>query len=171
MALKTERTPVPASERIVSSFKQLSSSSQRLNAEIDDWIVSINSLNSSLNSLNLSVSAWQQIATGEDGPSYWTREIGWAKAEDEWQICLRKVSGDYRNPNEESVEAWPFADAPRFMMLDGARKIPELLDTLIKRTDEMAAKISKRKLETAELAQALASLPKDSTQVVDPGGL
>jgi hypothetical protein len=149
----------PASDRVVAAFMQLAKSSQTLNDEVAEWTKHVSIVNESLRKLGVGVSAWHVVSQGgDDENSHWRREIGFTKLEDEWCIALKKTSWDDRWPEEGSEEIWPFEDAPRWFMLDAGGKIPDLLETLVKRTDETTVKVTKRKEEAATMAIALALL-------------
>jgi hypothetical protein len=153
----------PASLRVATAFKHLAKSSQALNESVTEWAGYIHSLNSALKKLNIGVSAWYNFAEGQDddGHGFWSRQIGYSKIGDDHCLVIRKVWGDLRSPDEESSETWRFEEAPRWLMLDATGKIADLLETLVKRTDETTARVAKRKKETAELAEVLNSLASD----------
>ena len=114
----------PASERVIAAFVQLASSSKDLNDEIAQWAKNISALNEALRKLKIGASAWHTISSGGEDPEWNSREIGYAKIEDEWRIALRKRWGHTAFPEDDGEEIWPFEDAPRWFMLDAGGKIP-----------------------------------------------
>ena len=150
-------TAPPAAERVVSAFRQLTLSSQKLDNAVQGWTRHIALLNEALREkAKVGVSAWHQIAGNDSDPrDWWSREIGYAQVNGEWCIALRRRWGDMAFPDDDREELWRFEDAPRWLMIDAAGKIPELLETLVKRTEEATAKVQKRSAETEELAKAL----------------
>jgi hypothetical protein len=151
---------LPASERATAAFRKLATSTQELNESNSEWSTHIESINIALRKLGLRVSAWHEIAGGADDEEYsfWSREIGWTKIDDDWCLAIRKSAGDVRMPDEAHEETWRFQDAPHYMRIDAGSKIADLLEALVKRTEETTAKVAKRKIETAELAERLQAL-------------
>jgi hypothetical protein len=153
---------VPASERVATAFRELATSSKNLNDALGEWNASISALNVALKKLDIQVSAWHQIASGDDElQNFWRREIGYSKVGDHWCIALKRTWGDYTNPDDEGSEIWRFEDAPRWMMLEASGKIAELLETLVKRTVETTEKVRKRREETAEVVSILDSIASE----------
>lgn len=150
----------PASERVADAFRRLAKSTQNLEVAVKEWKSYISALNAALRKLNIGVSAWQVISNGGDDEQHewWTREIGYSKIKDDWCIALRRSWGDHQFPEADGEETWRFEDAPRWVMVEAAAKIPDLLETLVKRTDETTDKVRKRTKETAEVAAALEPL-------------
>lgn len=162
MALKM---PPPSKERIASSFKELSTVSNELNQAADEFGGTISTLDKALKSLNLGVSAWHKFAGNEDGESgyYWSRDIGYAQVGNKWGIALRKTHGNYHLDDYEE-EVWLFADAPRWMCIEGIGKLPDLFEDLIKRTKDTTDKIKKKTVEAKELAAAITAAVAELTQ-------
>jgi hypothetical protein len=146
---------IPPGERIASSFKKLAASSTDLNAAAAELGQSIEKLDRALGRLNLCVSAWHKIAGAEDrnGP-YWSRDIGYARVGKHWGIALRSVSGD-EFLGDRDEEVWLFNDAPPWMRVESAGRIPDLFDELIKRAEDTTSKMKARSAEANELAKAV----------------
>ena len=156
-------TKAPASERFAVAFRQLAESSQNLENAVSEWKKHVSTLNVALKRLKIGVSAWLQIASGGDEANeWWTRELGYASVKGDWCIALRKQWGHYQFPNDDKEEVWRFEDAPRWLMVESAGKIPDLLETLVKRTDETTQKVTKQAKETEELAKILGSLEAEA---------
>jgi hypothetical protein len=153
---------IPPSERIVSSFKQLAVETNECNAADAELGETISILESTLAKLRPQVSAWYNIAQSEpdENGEYWTRDIGYARIGDQWNIALRRTWGnEYHEYHREEV--WPFKDAPRWMHIESAGKLPDLFDELVKRTKETTSKLRARTAQAKELAAALtATLPE-----------
>jgi len=146
------------SERVISSFTRLSSAAKNLNNVSDELGRAITAVDYILQSLNLGVPTWVQIHGGEDqytGMEYWSRDVGYAKIGNRWGIALCTRKGDYNSPDEEEFEAWLFNDAPRWLRIEGVEKIPDLLEELIKSTEETTAKIKGKIDRAKQLAGAL----------------
>lgn len=151
-------------DRIVASFKQLNNASIELNAIASQLAKSITSLEEALNRLNLGVSAWYEIAGNEDhqNGSYWSRDVGYTKIGYEWRIALRQLSGNHQVEDSHNEQIWVFSDAPRWMCVDGAGKLPELFDELIKRTVATTEKLKARIPQTEDLAAAVRAIQMEA---------
>jgi hypothetical protein len=153
-------TKIPPTERIVSSFKRLASSSDKLNAAAVDLGKTISTLDSALEKLNLGVSAWHRVAGDEDDGNYWSRDIGYSRVGRKWGIAIRKASGN-ENFEHHEEEVWLFNDAPRWMQVESVGKLPDLFDDLIERTEETTKKIKAKTSETQELAAAIEAVASE----------
>ena len=143
------------SERVASSFRQLSAVASDLNSVSDELGKPIAELDVALKKLNLGVEVWVQLRGGDDmpdDPSYWSEDIGYAKVSGKWGISLRTVFGNYNWPDQETVENWLFNDAPRSMRLLGIGKIPELLEKLSSEAAETTNKIKGKLAEAHQVA-------------------
>jgi len=154
------------SERVFSSFQKLSSAAKNLNKVSDELGQAITAIDYILQRLNLGVPTWIQIHGGTDertGEDFWSRDVGYAKIGNRWGIALRTREGNYNFPEDEQCESWLFNDAPRWIRVEGVEKIPDLLEALIKNTEETTEKI-KGKIDHAKqfagaLEQAAAGKP------------
>jgi hypothetical protein len=72
------------------------------------------------------------------------------------------VDGDYRDPDEESVEAWLFNDAPRWMRIEAIGRIPDLLEWLLRQTQETTRSIQKKTAQASEIVQAINEVAESS---------
>jgi hypothetical protein len=152
---------IPPSERIVTSYKQLAVETNECNAADAELAEQLSPLDSALARLKPQVSAWHQIAKNEDdNGDYWTRDIGYSKVADQWGITLRRTWGnEYSDHHGEEV--WLFKDAPRWMRIESAGKLPDLFEELVKRTKETTTKLKARTAQAKELVAALtAALPE-----------
>jgi hypothetical protein len=162
---------IPPSERISASFTQLSTSTDECNEAAAELATAISKLDAALYTIKPVISAWHCIARHDDQDgSYWSREIGWAKVSDKWGIALKRTWGiEYADDHHE--ESWLFKDAPRWMAIEGAGKLPDLFEELLKRTRETTEKLKARTLQADELATALSHLlpvAKPSVQSTEP---
>src|SRR4051812_49097130 len=120
---------VPAKERIAASFKQLNTISADLNEAAKELGQSITSLEIALKGLKLGVSAWYEIAGSQnENGSYWSRDIGYTRIGHEWRIALRTTSGHDAVDDSHSEEIWAFNEAPRWMCVEAAGKVPDLFE-------------------------------------------
>jgi hypothetical protein len=159
-------TKVPPAERAVTAFRQLAVASSDSDTAAKDLGASLSTVESLLRRIGVRVSAWHQIAGHEDpnGP-YWTRDLGWAKIKDSWCIAIRKTWG-HEHADQHEEEIWPFSEAPRWMAIEGASKLPDLFETLVKRTQESTEKLKARKREADEVALALENVVQETVEQV-----
>ena len=148
-------------ERVQSSFTQLSRAANNLNKVSGELGQAIYTIDSLLQRLNLGVPTWVKIHGGEDqqtGMDYWSRDVGYAKVGNKWGIALRTIEGNHNFPDDERCEEWLFGDAPRSMRVEGVEKIPELLEALIKNTEQTTEKIKGKIDHAKQLAVAIAQV-------------
>jgi hypothetical protein len=126
---------------VSASYHELTSTAGILNRVSDALGKAVSDIDDGLKKLNLGITVWVRVAC--DGPDYpedpfyRIDEIGYAKINGKWGIALKTVSGSEQDPpGEESVETWPFNEAPRALRLKAIEKTPELF----KKLNEEAAK-------------------------------
>jgi len=144
--------------RVQESFRQLSTSANQLNEVSDELARAIDRLEEILKKLNLGVAAWVSIAEGDDSPfspTWWARQIGYAKLGNKWGIALRTLSGDLSHPDEDSEQVWSFNEAPRWIRIEAVDHIPQLIESLSKEADEMAARIKQKVVRAHQLSDAV----------------
>lgn len=157
---KTGVTPPPEmgpTEKVQSSFKQLSRAAVDLNAASDELGAAIKVWEKALKKLNLGVPAWVEISSGGERPYWWDRSIGYTKLKDAWGIALRTRSG-IQDDDDDSVEVWAFNDAPRWMRIEGVGKLPDLLDALLKQAEDTTKKLTAKVTQANELATAISAI-------------
>jgi hypothetical protein len=162
--------PLPSdnslTERVTASIKQLSLVATDLNKVSDELSQAIYAIDTVLQGLNIGVHTWITIHDDNDMPEseyFSRRDLGYSKVGGRWGISLRAVTGNYSRPDEESTDSWHFNDAPRWLRLEGIEKIPDLLDELIKSTEETTKKIKSKITEANQLATAIAQAAGKST--------
>ncbi|MBI4443761.1 MAG: hypothetical protein HY649_10345 [Acidobacteria bacterium] len=158
MAVK--KTPeVPPTEKVQTYYKQLSQAATNIKAASDELGKAISALDAALKKLNLGISAWVELSGNEDDwGDYWSRDIGYTKIGKQWGIALRTVSGNVTDPDHEDGETWLFNEAPRWIRIEAVGKIPDLLEALVKRTEETTEKIKKKTTQAFELAVAIGAV-------------
>jgi len=82
---------VPPTERITSTFKELKSLSPELHVAARELSKSISNFSDKLEPLDLGVSAWADIAAGQDDNNgyYWSRSVGYTKLGHKCGACQR----------------------------------------------------------------------------------
>lgn len=163
MPTKQEQKAPPA-ERVQNSYKRLSLVAKDLNVVSDDLTKAVSILEEALQRLNLGVSAWVRLSGWESeiGNDWWSRDIGYTKLRDKWGIALRKASGNYNFPDDDSAEEWTFNDAPRWMRAEAVAKIPDLLDALLKQAQDTTKKIKDRTEQAYQLAVAMSKVSEEA---------
>jgi hypothetical protein len=152
-------TPNSLSESVSLHFKSLQTSSQALNALSDELGKAVSQIDDGLKKLNLGVTVWVKI-TGDDdagmgGTEFWSEDLGYAKLNGKWGVCLRKCEGDYQHIERENVEAWLFSDAPRLLRLSAIDKFPELIQQLNEATINATKQLMDKLGAVAEIANAV----------------
>ncbi|HEY3974530.1 MAG TPA: hypothetical protein VGM18_16115 [Candidatus Sulfotelmatobacter sp.] len=155
MALKVT-SHVPPVEKIQASYKQLSLAAVSLNAASDALGEAVSVFDAALKRLNLGVSAWVTVSgNDEEDGQWWSRDIGYTRIGDKWGIALKAANGDHAVPERDLVEKWLFNDAPRWMRIEAVGRIPDLLDALLRQTEDTTKKIKSKTEEALALAEAM----------------
>jgi hypothetical protein len=118
----------------------------------------ISLFDAAIKKLNLGISAWVIVSGNDEDGEWWARSIGYAKTGDKWGISVKDAAGNYNYPDRDSGDQWLFNDAPRWMRIEVASKIPELLEALHKQAEDAANKISKRTDEVLMMAAAMGAV-------------
>jgi hypothetical protein len=137
-------------------FARLTTAATNLNAASDQLSKPIEQVEVTLRKLNLGIEAWFRV-TGEtdyDSGVFWMRSLGYAKVNGNWCIAIRTLSGNLNDNDPSDEELWPFSEAPRALRIEGASKLPDLLEKLIETADKTAATLT----ETREIVQAVADV-------------
>ena len=151
---------VPPAERITTSFKQLAVATNECDTAAAALGETIKPLEQALAKLKIPGSAWHRIAGGgpdEHGNS-WSRDIGYHKFPEGWGIAVRRTWENEYHDDGDGEEVWRFEDAPRWMSIESAGKLPDLFEELLKRTRETTEKLKARTAQTTEIAAALAAI-------------
>jgi hypothetical protein len=155
-AMSTTREDGSFSERVSSSYRQLSLAASHLNLVSDELGKSIAVLDAALKKLNLGISSWSRLDRWEDAfGNYSSRYLGYAKVNNRWGIALRTVAGNNNQPEDATVEEWLFNDAPRALRIEAVEKLPDLFENLIKEADVAIRKVKAQTLSARQLAHAL----------------
>lgn len=157
-----KKPKVSPAEAVKTTYPQLAYESQQLKQAIKDLGDHVSDIEASLRRIGLHVSAWHRIAGGEDadGEYRWSRDIGFTRINDRWHIGLREWS--HLQGDDPATTIYKFEDAPPWMCLEAAGKIPELLEELIARTRDIRDKIINKNAEVKELAAVLAELAAEA---------
>jgi uncharacterized protein YoxC len=154
------KSTIPPAECISQSFKELTESAARLNAESDELAKAIAPIDAALKTLNLGVVAWHTYAgTQDEAGDYWAHRVGYAKVGGKWGLAISDVSGSIYHGDDYEEAEWLFNDAPRWMRIKAVDHIPQLLDELVKQTNKVAADLHEKTKTARELANTVASLP------------
>src|SRR6478672_4090038 len=120
------------SERVSSSYRQLSLAASHLNLVSDELGKSIAVLDAALKKLNLGIATWSRLDRWEDAfGNYSSRYLGYAKVNNSWGIALRALR------------------------IEAVEKLPDLFENLIKEADVAIRKVKAQTLSARQLAAAL----------------
>lgn len=148
-------------ERVHTSYKQLTSAATNLNIASDELSRAVSALETALQKLNLGISAWTEITNGgDDDTSWWSRDIGYTELKHSWRIALRSCSGNYSYPDHDSETVWHFSQAPRWMQDEAVSKIPDLIDKLTTRAAETTKKLKNRAEQAFQLTAVIEEVAK-----------
>jgi hypothetical protein len=160
--------PRTLSERVSSSYSKLALVAKDLNAVSDELGQSVAQIDLSLKNLNLGITVWVKIRDWDYGESgdyeHWSEHLGYAKLSGKWGIGLKRVEGNHNHPEHDSIEEWPFNEAPRALRLEAIEKIPELLEQLSAQATA-AAKNIREKLADVKAVVGAVNTPKSMSNV------
>jgi hypothetical protein len=91
---------------------------------------------------------------------WWSQDIGYTKIDGKWGVALRTCSGNYQDPDNDSVDEWLFNDAPRRMRILGIQHIPKLIRAMVEEVNKIASNIKIKIAEANELAKAIREIPQ-----------
>ncbi len=156
------------SERVAAYCENLSAAAKDLNAVSDELGKSISEIDSYLRALNLGIVAWLDFRGGsgslEQGETwYWNEGLGYDKVGGKWGICIRRVSGDVTDPDNEQSEIWSFGDAPRELRLLAIDYVADLLDKLTQAATATTQKLEKKLANAHAVAKGVKSASTAST--------
>ncbi len=164
MATKPAPLQIPLTEKIQTTFKQLSHAAVDLNTASDELSKPIYVCEAALKKLNLGIPAWAELSGHDSGGYWWDRGVGYTQLKDRWGIALRTREGNANaDPANDKEELWAFNDAPRWMRLEAVAKLPELLEALLKQAEDTTQKIRKKLSQANELVDAISKVAADST--------
>jgi hypothetical protein len=147
------------SERAAESIQKLSLAATDLNKASDELGEVISAIDAVLHGLRIGLSTWTIVkeTNGLPEDSFFSRhELGYAKVGNKWGIALRKTTGDFNYPPDDSVDLWLFNEAPRRLRMEAVEEIPNLLEALITNTVETTKKLRTKTAEAMQLATAIA---------------
>ena len=146
------------SDNVSSVVARLTDAAAQLNAVSDQLSKPIEQVEAVLKKLNLGIDAWSQFAGESDYSTgyFWWRAIGYARLNGKWCIAIRTSAGSFGDPDPD-MDEWPFNEAPRAYRIDGAAKLPDLLEKLVEAAYETAEKVRETKEVVQTVADVLAS--------------
>jgi hypothetical protein len=141
-----------------SNLKELASAAQKLNVISDEFTNQVSAIETTLNRLGLGVRAHVIVYSSENMYGDITKylRLAYGKTGGKWGFVIEQYTDDQNLPDFTDFESWPFKDAPRELRIDVVEKIPELLQALVKKSADIAAKMTQKIDYTKELAARLA---------------
>ncbi len=158
-------TPKIASE-IQTNLKQLATSAHALNKLSDQLTKEVAEIEDTINRLNLGVTANVRFEhwSNEEHTSYSSWRLAYGKEGGKWGFVIEYVSEDLEDPFAGSHDTWPFKDSPRDKRIRAVEKIPDLLEALVKQSNELAEEISRKISYTQSIAATLLVAKPESTK-------
>ena len=129
--------------KLQNSLQELASSAHNLNSLSDQLTKQVTEVESSLNKMAIGLTAYVNTEqwSDETGDHYDIWRLCYEKHSGKWGLTITHLWGYESDPEGES-ETWPFRDAPREHRLKAVEKIPELVEALVKKSNDFASDIS-----------------------------
>lgn len=149
-------TAFPSTKTLM-QLTQLSTAAGALNSLSDELTKQVSEIEATLNAFNLGVRAEVVAKTLDHGEyySHWLR-LAYGKESGKWGFIVEELEEDRRAPEDESYQSWAFRDAPREFRIEVVDKIPDLLEALVKKSNETTEVVAKKVKYVQELASILA---------------
>ena len=147
------RVTSPSLDNLSKTAQTVNSASRRLNDAVEQ-------LNAALKKLNLGVSTWVTTSTGEHGSVTDTEQIGYARVNGKWGVCLRRVIEGF-TPDDE-IDEWHFDDAPRDMRIRSMGSLHKLILQLNEEAETTAQAINNGAADAENLAATITSIAEQS---------
>ncbi len=149
-------------QRVADAMMMLGNATHDLNDVSDGMRASVDKINAAIKKLAPGVAAWLTYSKGESD-----RALGYAKVNGAWCIALRESSGD-RAAGTYREYVWNFNEASRWMRVESAGKIPDLLDALLERVRDMTEKLRKKSEFVKSLSVAIIDAQLEGKSKYDP---
>ena len=142
--------------RVQDSFRKIPAVATSLNNVSDSLNNSAKRIEAVLKKHPLGVTSWVKFTDYDspNGASYYFEQVGFAKINGKWCLAIRTVEGDVR-ADDDKVEIWPFNEAPRGFRVKAVKKLPDLLEQLVKDGNEMIQEVTEQVKAVDFLADAL----------------
>jgi hypothetical protein len=154
------RTPLLSESllKVESHLVELTGAAQTLNAVSDEFTKQVSTIENTLSRLNLGIRANVVVYSSSNMEGTVTKylRLGYGKSGGRWGFIIEQFTDHLNWDDYEDFESWAFNDAPRELRIDAVDKIPELLEALVKKSGEIAAKMTKKTEYTKALAARLA---------------
>jgi hypothetical protein len=152
--------------KVESNLKELTGAAQTLNAVSDEFTKQVSTIESTLSRLNLGIRAHVVVhsSTNMDGDATNYLRLAYGKLSGKWGFIIEQFTDHINWDEYTDFESWAFKDAPRELRIDAVDKIPELLEALVKKSGEIAAKMATKTEYTRELAARLAPTSASSAK-------
>lgn len=142
--------------KLNAQLQQLTKASEKVNELTDELNRHVSDIEANVNRLTLGISVDVVVSTSSDEEGFRTQEIiiAYGKVGNRWGIFIKKEVEDLRFPDPDNIDidVWPFHEAPRDLRLKSVGYIPNLLDALIKKSEEIQSQIQDAVAFTSDLA-------------------
>jgi hypothetical protein len=131
-------------DRLQNSLQELTSSANKLNSLSDELNKQVSDVESAVNKIGIGLSANVNTETWSDerGEKYDIWRICYEKHAGKWGFTIEHLWGHEGFEDSAESETWAFKDAPREHRLRAVEKIPDLIDALVKKSNEFATDVS-----------------------------
>lgn len=149
-----------AAMRLKDAFAECEESGKVLNEASDKLAELFKALDARIAGMNLGVAAWYTYAESKS-PTGWNRSVGYTRSNKRWGLSIKQWRDEPTGDHLEEV--WLINDAPRFLRIEAAAHIPDLIESLAKRTKEMT-KLVERAEDTVNTLLAVLPQPESGTK-------
>jgi hypothetical protein len=145
-------------KRIEVAAQKIPALSASLNTVSDQLAKSVNELDGILKRFGLGIPVWVVFNQRAEIPYYDNDEIGYAKIGGRWGISIRTFQGTEERGQPTIVEQWPFNEAPRHLRVQGAEKLPDLMEAMVTNATEMEKRIVERTSDVKAVAETMTTV-------------
>jgi hypothetical protein len=143
-----------SSPEVQANLQKLASVASTINQLSDQLTEEVSEVEEAVNELNLGVTTNVRVdswADEEGNSGLW--RLAYGKNSGKWGFFVEYLSEwPGRGPDSETYESWLFKDSPRDVRLKCVEKIPLLLDTLVRKSTEVANTIAEKVAYAKDLA-------------------
>jgi len=139
------------------TLSKLANSAKSLNDITDELTKQVLQIQDAVNNLNLGVSTSIEFSrwSDEEGIRSGLWRLAYGKGAGKWGFAIEYITEDIRDPREDTYESWLFKDAPRDERVRAVDYIPDLLQALLSKSEDVAANVNKKLNYAKELSSAI----------------
>lgn len=151
--------PLSPSARMSAAFSKLRDSAKEIGTPSTELSQAVHAIERALEHLHLCIACWTLLSewTGPDQDEFRREYVGYIELHRQWRIAVRTSEGFDSRPDESHDITWAFDEAPLYLRMKAAEKLPELIEALVLTVEKTTARLKKRVAPAQELAQAVTS--------------